>query len=359
MSHATEPMQAQREAERAEDAPAPAVEDVLGTPTPAGGYEEQQAALAPGAQPGLVDQQDALRPAAGKAEAKGPQKQKKWNWLRRKKKKASKKQVAKPKVEYPTVVTIKGEKVKVASEAEAKDAKRIITEMKDKYGITVDSSAGVKAIKKDYTDAPQGVRDGLKTKRWEYKELQALEKALKHFAPVLGGQRAKSSRSGKKQEVKTISKVAQGIDEDTEDGELDTTTMGEYFKSSGNLSLFKAGTDSTVDFEDNMKQLEGTAVHEMAHVMFGVKESNWAAKLAYWTDVDTKSGADGAEEPPTAYGKTNAGEDLAESTMMYFVAPGEMDACPERKKLLKGYVAEWTKKTPSKQKKTAKKAKRK
>ena len=75
--------------------------------------------------------------------------------------------------------------------------------------------------------------------------------------------------------------------------------------------------------------------------------------------MDTKSGKNGAEAPPTDCGKTNAGEDLAESTMMYFVAPAKMATCPERKKLLQGYVAEWTKKTPTKQKKTAKKAKRK
>ena len=244
-----------------------------------------------------------------------------------------------------TVVTIAGEKVAVSSKAEAQHARRVLQTIREVYGIKVDSSKGVDAIKADYTRVPTAELDKLKTKEWEYKELVALERALSHFAPILGDKRKTSSRSGDDQEITSVSKVDQAIDRNSAGGTLDTTTLGEFFADSKNFSMFTAGTDSTIDFSDNNKQLEGTAIHEIAHGLMKSDLPAFVSATDYWTDQYTASGKVGAEAPPTAYGQSNAGEDLSESVMFFFVDPSTLKStCPQRHAWLTTLVAGWTKK---------------
>ena len=198
----------------------------------------------------------------------------------------------------------------------------------------MDSSKGIQAIKDEYPDAPDSIKNQLKTKAWELKELAALDRALGHYARILGSKRADSSRSSVAQEVVSASKIDQAIDEDSDTGVLDDVTMGEHFEDSSNMSLFTAGTDATGDFPgDNAKQLEATITHELSHGIFGSKTSHWVDNLDYWTDEDNASGVDNAEAPPTTYGRENAEEDLCESVMLYFVAPSRMASSPLRKAL--------------------------
>jgi hypothetical protein len=254
-----------------------------------------------------------------------------------------------------------GEKVDVASDDEAKKAAEIIREIYVEYGVDVNSQAGVDAIYKDYDEVPTSVRDMLKTKEWKYKELVALKAALAHFAPILGGKRKTSNRSGDGQEILTVSKVDQAIDTNEDTGVLDTTTLGEYFESSSNFSMFKAGTDSTVDFTDNAKQLEGTAIHEIAHGLMKYCLPDFVAKLEYWDSEYKQSGKAGAEAPITDYGSTNAGEDLSEAVMYFFVDPttlkngqsgkakGEAgNPCPERFAFIEKAVKDWQKEKETK-----------
>lgn len=246
------------------------------------------------------------------------------------------------KTEYPKVVTIGSEKVNVASADEEKKAKEIIDQIKNDYGIDVSSQKGVDAIKAQYTKVPDSVKDNLQTKTWEFKELVALQKALAHFAPILGDQRKTSSRKDEGQEITSVSKVDQAIDRNSSSGQLDTTTLGEFFSGSKNFSMFTAGTDSTVDFSDNDKQLEGTAIHEIAHGLLKHEVDGYATTLEYWTDKYTKSGKSGAEEPITSYGKTNASEDLSEAVMYYFVDEATLKSkCPKRHELIKKMVESW------------------
>jgi hypothetical protein len=248
------------------------------------------------------------------------------------------------------VAIIGDEQVKVASETEAKEAERIIKTIQAEYGIDVSSKAGVDAIKKQYTRVPDAVKDQLTTTHWEYKELVALEKALKHFAPILGEERKSSSRKDKDQEVTSVSKVKQAIDKNTASGQLDTTTLGEYFKQSKNFSMFSAGTNSTTDFSDNNKQLEGTAIHEIAHGLLKHEVTGYAKALDYWKDEKTPSGKAGAEQPITTYGQTNASEDLSEAVMYYFVEQNTLKTkCPQRYNLIESMVKLWKNKpNPSK-----------
>jgi hypothetical protein len=243
------------------------------------------------------------------------------------------------------IVTIGTENVNVADENEEKEAHRIIKNIKDEYEIDLSSQSGVDAIKNDYTNAPDNVKKGLQTKEWEFKELKALEKALQHFAPILGKRRKASSLSKKDQEITSASKVDQAIDADDPSGVLDSTTLGEYFESSKNFSMFSAGTNSKVDFKDSEKQLEGTAIHEIAHGLLKYALSDYVKALDYWTDEDTKSGKAAAEEPITEYGKTNASEDLSEAVMYYFVETNEFEKkCPKRYEFIKQIIKDWTKK---------------
>jgi hypothetical protein len=246
------------------------------------------------------------------------------------------------KKDYPKVVTIGVEKVNVASADEEKKAKEIIDRIKKDYGIDVSSQAGVDAIKAKYTRVPDAVKNGLVTKTWELKELAALDRALAHFAPILGDARKNSSRKGDAQEVTSVSKVDQAIDRNSASGQLDTTTLGEFFGDSKNFSMFTAGTDKTMVFPDNATELEGTAIHEIAHGLLKHEVDGYTKALEYWTDRSTKSGKAGAEEPITAYGKTNASEDLSEAVMYYFLDNATLKTkCPKRHELIKKMVESW------------------
>jgi hypothetical protein len=253
------------------------------------------------------------------------------------------------------------EKVNVANDDEAKRAAEIIRQIYVEYGIDVNSQAGVDAIDRDYSSVPREVRDKLRTKAWEFKELVALKAALDRFGPILGKARKDSTRSGDDQEIRTVSKVDQAIDEDTKDGVLDTTTLGEYFKDSENFSMFTAGTNSTVDFPDNAKQLEGTAIHEIAHGVMKYCLSDFVAAMPYWDSAYMASGKAGVEAPITAYGTKSASEDLSESVMYYFVEPATLtggkpgvgkgspgNPCPERHAFLEKAIKAWKKEPPAK-----------
>ena len=261
------------------------------------------------------------------------------------------------------IVTLGTERVEVANDDEAKEAQRIIDTIQNQYGIQVSSPSSVDAIKDHYSDAPDDVLDKVRTKTWKFKELQALERALAHFAPILGSKRKLSDRAGTDQEITSVGKAAQSIT----DNKLDTTTLGEFFKDSKNFSMFKKGEDSTVDFPgDNAKQLEGTAVHEIAHGLMKYLQPEYNKALsAYWkdettalADPDTRVATDpNAEAPITFYGGKNAREDLSEAVMMYFVEPQTLkngkgdpkppkgtpgNPCPIRYQFLEDAISKWT-----------------
>jgi hypothetical protein len=246
------------------------------------------------------------------------------------------------------------EKVNVANDDEAKRAAEIIREIFTKYGIDVNSQAGVDAIDRDYSEVPREVRDKLRTKAWEFKELVALKAALDRYAPLLGDARKDSARAGTPQEIRTVSKVDHGIDVNSASGVLDNTTMGEFFETSNNFSMFTHGTDfagapSVGVFKDNATNLEANAVHEMGHAVFRSAEPDFIKQMDYWTDESTKSGKAGAEEPVTPYGQTNAREDLAEAVKFFFIDPATLlSKCPKRHAFVKKTIDAWTPPKPAK-----------
>lgn len=250
--------------------------------------------------------------------------------------------------DYPKIIDIHGEKVNVASAEEEKEANLLINNIKNGYGIDVSSTSGVEAIKAQYDHVPEIVTKQLATKQWELKELRAVSKALAHYAPILGKNREQSSRKGEGQEVTSVSKVDQAIDSNSASGQLDTSTLGEYFRGDKNFGMFSAGTNlmggpSIGVFKDNETNLEANATHELAHGLLKYKLDDFIKDSGgYWVSLRVKSNAADAEAPITSYGQTSASEDLSETAKYYFIEPETLKTqCPKRYDFIKKIVESW------------------
>lgn len=212
------------------------------------------------------------------------------------------------------------------------EAEKIITDLKTTYDVTVSSSTTIAGIRDNYTSVKNKVLGSLRSRAWKIGELRALQRALGYYASILGAERAKSTRAGDAQEVTSVGKVKQAIDENTPAGKLDTTTLGEYFASKRNMGLFKASERFTGDFSKLEDQLTGTFVHEIAHGLIEYAIPDFIKATGYWKDTNNElPKPQRTESPITDYGGTNAAEDICESAMMYFVEPKRLQkACPKR-----------------------------
>ena len=253
--------------------------------------------------------------------------------------------------------TVEGETVEISfwhKKRDKAEAAKLIKEIKDKYGIALDSQATIDGIKAQYTSVPKKITDSLEKRKWRLKELRALSRALAFYAPILGAQRAKSSRASADQEVTSVGKVKNAIDTNKPIGKLDTTTLGEYFRAKKNMGMFKASEGYTSDFSDEGDQLTGTFVHEIAHGLLEYALPDYIkATDGYWTDRSTKSGKKGAEAPITDYGAKNAAEDMCESAMMFFIKPKRLkdgdgkpagtpgNPCPKRCAFMEQLGKDW------------------
>lgn len=230
------------------------------------------------------------------------------------------------------IVTIGSEKVRVANDEEKTEAEAIIKRIKDNYGIELSSQTTVDALKSEYSDVPNRVKKKLRTRRWRMRELRALETALGYYAPILGAERAKSTRAAEAQEVTSVGKVKFSIDEDTPAGKLDPDTLGEYFATKKNMGLFKPSEGHHEVFKTEQKELVATFVHETGHGLLTYALKDFIAASGYWKDEDTKlSRRKRTESPPTDYGKTNAEEDLCDTAAMFFIDRKRLEKkCPKR-----------------------------
>jgi hypothetical protein len=243
------------------------------------------------------------------------------------------------------LATVAGEQIHVASEAEEKDAARIIAAISEKYGIDVSSVKAMKALKGANKKASKAQLDKISKRPWLYKELQAIERALAHYAPILGKNRAGSTRAAAPQELVAVGKLEERLGVTKGKTVFKPTVMGTYFSDSQTFAMYKHGETATPDFADIDKQIEGTAIHEIAHGIFQYAEADFVKTFDYWLDADTASGKAGAEPPPTDYGQTSAAEDLAECAMLYFLDRPRLEKdCPLRTaffdKLVKGWEPE-------------------
>ncbi len=229
------------------------------------------------------------------------------------------------KIETVGTETVEVDDDAIKGAAEKAEAEQIINAMKATYGVDLSASNVIEGIKAGYPNAPTSVKDALKERHWRMIDLRAVADALKHYAPILGAARANSTRKNVDQEVTSVGKVEAAIDEDTPAGELDTTTLGEYFADKKAMGMFKLSEGHKDDFPTEQQQLVGTFVHEIAHGVLAYAIPDFIAETGgYWTDENTASGATGAEAPASDYGATNAAEDICETAMFYFVTPDRL-----------------------------------
>jgi hypothetical protein len=233
---------------------------------------------------------------------------------------------------------------KDAKKALITEAKALIKEMKDTFGITISSETSVKAILKDYFPgqrAPKSIRDAIQPVPWKLDELKNVRAALRNYAPLLGKMRKKAldpTIAGSKQKITSIGKVGKALSPDDSQPhgvEIETDTLGESFSSSKNITFFEALSTGDKNFKgDNPAQQRGTTSHELCHAMVQPEHiGEFVSTFSdYWQDEDTRiAGRDRvstagppAEAPISFYGGTNAGEDLAETAKFYFEAPDRL-----------------------------------
>lgn len=238
--------------------------------------------------------------------------------------------------------TVAGEKVVVASEAEEKEAGAIIKRITGNYGVDVSSLKAMKALKAGNKTAPKAMLDKITTRAWLFKELKALERALGHFAPILGFRRLASTRAKADQEILAVGKLETRLGVKAGKTVWKPTVLGTYFTADKTFAMYKHGETATPVFPTVEKEMEGTATHEIAHGVFQYAEDDWVKTFDYWRDADTASGKKGAEPPPTDYGQTSAGEDLAESVMLYFLDRAQLEEkCPLRAAFIQMLVEGW------------------
>jgi hypothetical protein len=200
----------------------------------------------------------------------------------------------------------------------------------------------MKALKGANKKATKAQLDKVSKRPWLYKELQAIERALAHYAPILGKSRAGSTRSAAPQELVAVGKLEERLGIKNGKTVFKPTVMGTYFGASQTFAMYKHGETATPDFSDIDKQIEGTAIHEIAHGLFEYAEGDFVKTFDYWLDADTASGKAGAEPPPTNYGQTSAAEDLAECAMLYFLDRPRLEkACPLRCAFMDKLVTGW------------------
>jgi hypothetical protein len=217
------------------------------------------------------------------------------------------------------------ERVNVKTEEEATEAQAIIHNIKETYGIDVNSEAGVKAIKEHYKAVPKEILDQVKASAWEFAELRALQAALAHYAPILGAHRSESSRGEAPQEVMTASKIDKGISSSKADGKFEAKSYAEAFKAPQNIALYSSGAYGKGEemhggpFASSEQSVEAQWTHELGHRLLEYCLEDYMAATGYWDDISELSDSDDSEFPVTSYGNSNAKEDLSEAVKFYFI----------------------------------------
>ena len=157
------------------------------------------------------------------------------------------------------------------------------------------------------------------------------------------------TRSKSTQEATTLGKVNTSITENTAKGKVDPNTLGEFYGSASTFAIYKSSETNREDFANVEKQIEATTTHELAHgLMYYMINDFMTATGGYWLDEDTKGKNKKAEKPPTAYGRTNAREDLCESVMLYFCDEKRLKRkCPKRHAAIDAAVKAWVAPSPT------------
>lgn len=263
--------------------------------------------------------------------------------------------------DYPKTATIENAEVRVASKKEEDEVKKIITDIKLRFGISFASNKGLQELKNSIAGDPEEsptmseflsnpsapkkkVKDVVATSVWTLDQLRDLQKGLAYFGQVLGLGRLTSNAPAS---LTTVSRLNVGLNDAKT--ATDKNILGQYFTVAGNAVFYDSAGSST-ELKDKKKAFLGTVVHEVAHSTLGAQKSLFVSGLspAYWKDENTPSQDQNAEKPVTSYGGKNAGEDLAEAVEFYFLEQSTLQQkCPQRFAIIDKLIKNWNFPGPS------------
>ena len=157
----------------------------------------------------------------------------------------------------------------------------------------------------------------VKKRHWHLRELRALEKACKHYAPILGANRDDSTRKDAGpggQVLRQGDALGRHQRRHRRRRQLHARRVLQRRQHRGHVQIAENDTSFGADVDAS---LEWVCTHELSHGLMDYIEEDLRKAAGYWKDYSTKTGA--GEEPWSGYAKTSLGEDLAESATAYFI----------------------------------------
>lgn len=159
-------------------------------------------------------------------------------------------------------------------------------------GVHHDSDRGVQAVRESNPNGKPSAVARVRKRDFTEDEKGAIDDALAHYAPIIGDQRAHSSRAGVEQEVQHIGAVNLGL----ERGELSYGMGGEYIASHRTVNLYAPATLSR-EFGGGRRGLEGTVTHELSHGLLKYALDDYGKHVGSWNEDGSPNRGPGAEPP--------------------------------------------------------------
>jgi hypothetical protein len=235
--------------------------------------------------------------------------------------------------------------------------------IQDTYGIKVNSTIGIQRSKEGFTAAgnPTSLQTIAATtglSLFSLEELDMLATVFSNYSPLLGPSRDPALGP---QPLEYFSRFKLGLDPGADDLiDAPVTSPGDFGVTiDDTIAMYDKSNRDTLDFPTTQQQFRGTIEHELSHALIEPLLSaggttmlvKFADEMKFWDgdiatsiytvpddEAATKLAAEtaGAEAPPTDYAQSTAQEDLAETVMIFFEDPKDLEArCPLRFKWIK------------------------
>ncbi|WP_328605144.1 hypothetical protein OG943_34695 [Amycolatopsis sp. NBC_00345] len=194
-----------------------------------------------------------------------------------------------------------------------------------KTGISHDSDRGVQAVKESNPNAKPSALARVRKRDFTDDENGAIDDALSHYSPIIGEQRANSSRAGVDQEVRHIGAVNFGL----ERGELAYGMGGEYIASHQTVNLYAPATLSR-EFGGGRRGLEGTVAHELSHGLLKYALDDYGKHVGSWNEDGSPNRGPDAEPPSDSKARTDQADFKAALKSHLLDRPGLERKAPRR-----------------------------
>ncbi|SEP53028.1 Glycosyltransferase sugar-binding region containing DXD motif-containing protein [Amycolatopsis saalfeldensis] len=167
-------------------------------------------------------------------------------------------------------------------------------------GVTHDSDRGVQAVKESNPNGKPSALARVRMRDFTNEEKGAIDDALGHYSPIIGDQRANSSRAGVEQEVRHIGAVNFGL----ERGEIAYGMGGEYIGSHQTVNLYAPAMLSR-EFGGGQRGLEGTVTHELSHGLLKYALDDYGKHVGSWNEDGSPNRGPDAEPPSDAKARSD------------------------------------------------------